>query len=724
MGDLCRIKKRNWWTWITGGIVFVILLGFVLNTLIFYQKLNGAAKRYLCSNNQNQAGRVAAQLEVKRGLIEDFADLLSKMPEYLVTEPFLEGKAERFGFESMALVSVSEEEQMVCGEAGEALAEWIRGHEAEWRENGCLLLVEEQIIIAAPWEQEDGTLQAVAGMEDCGEFYAEESFGNIWEKGIVALRSQESGTPVSVVKGEKSLIHDRSISELLCRLEQRGYGGFVFYESRLGSAIPVEGTDLVQIMIVALGDLIPEISNHVLVYLILFLASFVMFCVGGWQIRRNTEREEQIFLTDPLTGGLNREGFLKTGGQFLTQHRNLSYAIVCMNICNFRRINEIWGEQNGNKTLGFVYRECLKSIDDREIVCRSTIDHFLLMLHGESEDEIALRVSRIIGSINTVIQENYEENSLDFMVGGCLIGGEMDLTASIRNAVYASKNLAQKNRCNFYNQEMVRKITYENELDQLFGESIKKQEFKAYLQPKVSKTECCQAEVLVRWELPGTGMVYPDQFIPMFEQNGKIVKLDLYIFEEACRLMAEWFHRGEPVTKLSVNISRFTLQTLGRETWKKYKEIKERYQVPDWLIEMEITETTLLNGNDITYIQYVLNGFHSCGLKVALDDFGFAYSSLGLLKSLEVDTIKLDRSFFIDRNYKTDQIVASIIQLSHRLGICVVAEGVEEEGLAELLYKDGCDFIQGYVYSKPLSVEAFAEWREWHEKQRHEKQQH
>lgn len=389
-GGLCRIKKRNWWTWITGGIVFVILLGFVLNTLIFYQKLNGAAKRYLCSNNQNQAGRVAAQLEVKRGLIEDFADLLSKMPEYLVTEPFLEGK------------------------------------------------------------------------------------------GIVALRSQESGTPVSVVKGEKSLIHDRSISELLCRLEQRGYGGFVFYENRLGSAIPVEGTDLVQIMIVVLGDLIPEISNHVLVYLILFLASFVMFCVGGWQIRRNTEREEQIFLTDPLTGGLNREGFLKTGGQFLTQHRNLSYAIVCMNICNFRRLNEIWGEQNGNKTPGFVYRECLKSIDDREIVCRSTIDHFLLMLHGESEDEIALRVSRIIGSINTVIQENYEENSLDFMVGGCLIGGGMDLTASIRNAVYASKNLAQKNRCNFYNQEMVRKITYENELDQLV-ETLKRKRGKPFL---------------------------------------------------------------------------------------------------------------------------------------------------------------------------------------------------------------------------------------------------
>ena len=166
-------------------------------------------------------------------------------------------------------------------------------------------------------------------------------------------------------------------------------------------------------------------------------------------------------------------------------------------------------------------------------------------------------------------------------------------------------------------------------------------------------------------------------------------------------------------------MSRFTLLKFGTEVWKEYKKIKDAYQIPDHFIEIEVTETILFTGSQMGYISRILDGFHSCGLYVSLDDFGFGYSSLFLLRVLDIDTIKLDRSFFVDENEKSRAIVTGIIQFAHQFKICVVAEGVEEQQQAETLYQSGCDLIQGYVYSPPLSVEDFIKWREVHEKQKH-----
>ena len=168
------------------------------------------------------------------------------------------------------------------------------------------------------------------------------------------------------------------------------------------------------------------------------------------------------------------------------------------------------------------------------------------------------------------------------------------------------------------------------------------------------------------------------------------------------------------VTPISVNISRYSLLNAGEGIYKKYREIKEKYGIPDGILEIELTETALMDGNQISFVRGVLDGFRSCGLRVALDDFGFAYSSLGLLRALDVDTIKIDRTFFLDTNQKSEKIVLSMIQLIHSLDMDVVAEGIEFPEQAERLFQDGCDFIQGYVYSKAISQEEFEIWREEH----------
>lgn len=160
-----------------------------------------------------------------------------------------------------------------------------------------------------------------------------------------------------------------------------------------------------------------------------------------------------------------------------------------------------------------------------------------------------------------------------------------------------------------------------------------------------SETRACQAEALVRWFHPQEGVIYPSEFIPIFEKNGKICSLDLYMFEEVCRLIDRWIKEKKALVSISVNVSRFHLREAGSEIWKEYKRILDRYDIPEGVIEMELTETILLEENQIPFVKAVLNGFRSCGLRVALDDFGFAYSSLSMLKEFAVDTLKMDRSF-------------------------------------------------------------------------------
>ena len=165
-----------------------------------------------------------------------------------------------------------------------------------------------------------------------------------------------------------------------------------------------------------------------------------------------------------------------------------------------------------------------------------------------------------------------------------------------------------------------------------------------------------------------------------------------------------------------MNLSRFHIRIVGSDIWKKYQEIKERYQIPDGILEIELTETALLESHQFEFVKQVLDGFRRIGMSVALDDFGFAYSSLSLLKDLEVDTLKLDRTFFLNESERSRSIVRNVIGLAHSFHMNVVAEGIETMEQVDALRRMDCDFIQGYVYSRPISADEFEAWREQYEK--------
>ena len=201
-------------------------------------------------------------------------------------------------------------------------------------------------------------------------------------------------------------------------------------------------------------------------------------------------------------------------------------------------------------------------------------------------------------------------------------------------------------------------------------------------------------------------MIYPDEFIPLFEKNGFVVQLDLWVFEEVCKMIRGWLDAGIQPVKVSINCSRVHFKK--KDFFKEYITIANTYKIPPNLLELELTESLVLE--DMQQFIQVIQEIREAGFGCSVDDFGSGYSSLSIIEHFPVDTLKLDKTFFRhstkDRQ-RTEAVVSSIIAMAHALSMKIVAEGVEEREQVELLKRLGCHFIQGYVFAKPMPVNVF-----------------
>lgn len=197
-------------------------------------------------------------------------------------------------------------------------------------------------------------------------------------------------------------------------------------------------------------------------------------------------------------------------------------------------------------------------------------------------------------------------------------------------------------------------------------------------------------------------MVFPSDFIPIFEKNGFILKLDYYMFERVCQTIRYWFDGGIAVTGISVNLSRLHLE--NKNLVPELCAIADTYHVPHNLLEVELTETVAMENEEA--LHSLAEQFHEAGMRLSIDDFGSGYSSLGILNTLVFDTIKLDRSFFTDTAdlSRSQVIIQAIIQMAQALKITTIAEGIEEAHQVDFLRKLNCDAVQGYFYAKPMPV--------------------
>lgn len=430
-------------------------------------------------------------------------------------------------------------------------------------------------------------------------------------------------------------------------------------------------------------------------------------------IEENNKELEKLAFIDQITGGMNRTKFNIIANEIISLSPAGTYTLVWLNMQKFKLINDLAGNIAGDNLLKFIYN-CIKShLNEGEFVTRIFADNFTLLLK-EDKENINSRLNTIVTYINRFNNNTDYKYMLYFTAGAYIINDtSLEITKIQDRANVASKsikNIENHELCifNFYSKADKEKLILEKNIENRMYEALEKKEFQVYLQPKLelSSQVICGAEALVRWIHPVEGIMPPNEFIPLFEKNGFIVQLDLYVFEEVCRTLRKWIDSGLNAIKISVNMSRYHFSF--KDFINAYKEIAEKYSIPPHLIEIEITETIVFK--DVKVFSEIINEIHENGFKCSIDDFGSGYSSINMLKDIYVDTIKLDGAFFkserLDSQRERD-IIISIIDLAKKLNMTTVAEGIETNFQKNFLREINCDMLQGYVFSKPLPIKAF-----------------
>lgn len=428
------------------------------------------------------------------------------------------------------------------------------------------------------------------------------------------------------------------------------------------------------------------------------------------------KRLEKMAFLDEVTGGLNKIEFRMKYEELCRRGIADQYAMVLMDCVDFKMINETLGARNGDKMLKYFYSVITESLskEQEEFAARTEMDHFFLCLREKEPQMICQRMEKIIRNINTFQNTELPKHQVMFRQGVSLIeNNETDITVVQDQARAALKNQesGQKEKCGFYDASVAQKIQKERELDRLFEESLEKNYFHVYMQPKVSlkRKKVEGAEALVRWKYPGKELMSPAEFIPLLERNGKIRMLEKYIFEKVCSWLSRRKEEGKELFPISVNLSR--IHFMHENFLMDYIRITEKYKVSPSLIEFEITETIFLDQMNLQKAKAGIFLMHAYGFKCAMDDFGVGYSSLTLLKEITIDVLKLDRSFFLDlKNQRAQDVITCIVELAQKLKIKTVVEGIETQEQIEYLKKMNCDIVQGYYYSRPLPIREFEKW--------------
>lgn len=707
-------QKREIRSWIWRcGVLFLLLAGFFVNTVLVRRNIKTIVKEQIHNSNLEFAAHLSERITRGQTFVADLADTIGRMPEHLVTEDMLRRKQAAAGMEQMLLIPREGRSELPATLDGQDLTVWARTAPL-WGGPAITAWEDESILLSSPVVREGRVHAVLIGVCSYQKLYGSTGDTGVWQDGIRALVDGSTGELRIFQRGSSSQGIMEHVPQLLEELESSNYQADLYHDGLLVCVLPVAGTNWYQISAAHEDTLLQQVMRHVLVYFGLTLAGVLGLLVAMFRMRRQMTQRERLLLTDPLTGGWNRSGFIQAGSRILQEGGEKNWQIVSLNILEFRNINHMWGEETGDITLRFVYRSFQAILKPGELLCRSSMDRFLLLLEEKDPARLARRVEGAISDINQLIQRSYGDYTLRFTVGVSPVEG--DLPQAISNANDAAKRGGQENRCVLFDQAILERIQEEAWLNEMFDSALREGRFQVYLQPQVSLRpgRPCRAEALVRWEDPQRGLIFPEKFISLFEENDKIFQLDLYMFEAVCRILAQWRDQGKPMTQVAVNISRFHIRDQGTDTWKQYQQIKERYRIPDGMIQVELTETVMMDLNQIHFVKEILHNFRACGIPVALDDFGFAYSSLSLLKEFEVDTVKLDRSFFLEETQKSRCIVKNLILLAQNLDIEVVAEGIEDPEQVQALKAMNCDYIQGYIYSKPIPLDQFELWRENH----------
>lgn len=441
---------------------------------------------------------------------------------------------------------------------------------------------------------------------------------------------------------------------------------------------------------------------------VLLVVVFLLF-YGFRLARRSSRRFRYQAYHDSLTGAKNLTYFNRRLSRCLESGSAVS--VVALNVHQFKFINEIFGREYADRLLIEIKEVLDKNMETGEFFARDRADLYYLCLMEQDREKILGRLQQIMDEIVDISSHHHNNYRILLYCGVVIQEEEKDVTPLMTHVMFALTTArgSYENNVWFYDSQLHEKEKIENYVETHMHQALRDGEFKMFLQPKTDlKTgRLKSAEALVRWIREDGSMIYPDQFIPLFENNGFCAKLDLYMVECACRQIREWMDRGLEPIGISVNQSK--LLFYEKDYIEIMTELKERYEIPDQLITLEILEG--LATENVEELNRKIGILRGQGFRISLDDFGSGYSSLNVLGNLRIDELKLDRGFLLEasdkRNTRFRAVMEEIVQLTKRLRISTVVEGIETASNEQFCCEIGCDQGQGYYYSRPLAQEDF-----------------
>ena len=411
---------------------------------------------------------------------------------------------------------------------------------------------------------------------------------------------------------------------------------------------------------------------------------------------------------DILTGIYNKTNMFQATSAMLERYPERHFAFVRMDIEKFQLINSFFGMSAGDELLKYIADLLIREVKNRSDVTfgRMDADIFCFCVSYENTKELVESFDKM--------RDILSRYPLDFDIvpifGIYLIAGKK-ITP---NHMYDRANLAAKH-CKgnyirnyaFYTRKMSQEIEKEQRIVNSMKSALENHEFVVFYQPKyeLCGNQIAGAEALVRWIHPERGMISPGEFIPVFERNGFITKLDYYVWEQTCIQLRKWLDEGKQPLPISVNLSRISLY--NKELVEMICDLVDSYRIPRRLFQVELTESAY-NTNPKA-VQDMMQHLRDEGFYILMDDFGSGYSSLNVLKDIVVDVLKMDMKFFDgdDREGRGENIMAAVIRMAKWLNMPVVAEGVERIEQVEFLRSIGCEYVQGYYFAKPMPVEDY-----------------
>lgn len=424
---------------------------------------------------------------------------------------------------------------------------------------------------------------------------------------------------------------------------------------------------------------------------------------------------DRAIRSDVQTGIMNMIGFQEHLGKLFAQGKLSGFDAYFLNLKNFKYINKVSDHQTGDRVLIEYSNRISAFMEEDEAVARLGGDNYVAVVKRCNRERFLQFLSGVPVS--------FESPSGTKNISIAAVAGVYEIPDTLHNPKEIFMPVAEAYQAakTIYRRDVV---FYSSEIDKLIGEgqrvlvdferALCEHEFKAFYQPKIDlKTgKICGAEALARWIQNGQP-IPPIAFIPILERDGSICRLDMEILRQVCADMAQWIASGREPVRTSVNLSRWHLQ--NEHLVEDILNIMREYHIAPQYLEFELTET--MDYEEYQIMEKLFTGLHEVGLHTAIDDFGTGYSSLNLLRKVQVDVLKLDKSFLMGlgedkENVRDHVLIRNIINMAKELGMEVLTEGVETAEQRDLLIEYQCDVAQGYYYSRPVPREAF-EHMEW-----------